>query len=124
MYMAHGLSQNDLKIINEKYGEDIEDILDILPGQKWMLGIADKVTNAFFVQSVIRIQTKKDITLLADRLEEMSVNHFNLRSAIAYRDQSAAYRVILKSRRPKIEFIDVSRLSPEELEEEIESMDA
>lgn len=119
MYMAHGLSQNDLKIINEKYGDDIEDILDILPGQKWMLGSVSEVTSAFFVQSVIKIQTKKDITLLAERLDEMSTNHLNLRSAIAYRNQSIAYSVVLKSRRPKIEFIDSSHLTPDELENEI-----
>ncbi len=119
MYMAHGLSQKDLMKINEKYGEDIEDILDILPGQKWMLSIASEVTSAFFVQSEIRIQTKKDIAFLTERLDQMSADHFSFRSAIAYRDQSVAYRVILKSRRPEIEFIDVSSLSPQELENKI-----
>ena len=123
-FTAKGLMQEDLDEIISKYGDEIDDIFNLAPGQSWMFGKAHKVTNAFFLQEFIKITMKLKPSTFRQRVDAMSLKRTNLRTAYSYRGQKTPYQVVLKNRRPELQFVDRSDKTLEELEEEIKQFRA
>ncbi|MBR2259292.1 MAG: cyclic nucleotide-binding domain-containing protein [Blautia sp.] len=118
-FTASDLTQESLDAIITKYGIDIEDIFNLAPGQEWMFGRAKKVTNAFFLQMYMKLNMELKPSEFRQKVDEVSLKRTNLRTAFAYRGLKKPYQVVLKNRRPELNFIDRSDMSEEELEEEI-----
>lgn len=119
-FTANGLTQEDLDEIVSKYGSEIDDIFNLAPGQSWMFGKAHKVTNAFFLQELLKVTMKLKPSTFRQRVDTMSLKRSNLRTAFAYRGQETPYQVVLKNRRPELRFLDRSDKTLSELEEELE----
>ena len=118
-FTAHDLSQADLDTIISKFGTEIDDIYPLSAGQNWMFGKAQRVTNAFFIQELIKITLKLKPSTFRQRVDEMSLKRSNLRTAFSYRGQEKPYQVVLKNRRPGLRFVDRSDKTLSELEEEL-----
>lgn len=118
-FTAKDLTQESLDAIITKYGTDIEEIFNLAPGQEWMFGRARKVTNAFFLQTYMKITMPLKPAEFRQKVDEVSLKRINLRTAFAYRGMDKPYQVVLRNRRPELEFIDRSRHTLDELEEEI-----
>lgn len=118
-FTAKGLTQEDLDEIVSKYGDEIDDIFNLAPGQSWMFGKAQTVTNAFFIQELIKVTMKLKPATFRQRMDAMSRKRSNLRTAFAYRGQETPYQVVLKNRRPELRFVDRSDKTLSELEEEL-----
>ncbi len=123
-FTAKGLMQEDLDEIISKYGDEIDDIFNLAPGQAWMFGKAHKVTNAFFLQEFIKITMKLKPSTFRQRVDAMSLKRTNLRTAYSYRGQKTPYQVVLKNRRPELRFVDRSDKTLAELEEELKQFRA
>ena len=119
-FTANNLGQENLDKIVSKYGADIDDIYQLAPGQKWMFGRAQKVTNAFFLQMFFKVTMNLKPSTFRQKLDEVSLKRTNLRTAFAYRGMDEPYQVVLKNRRPELRFIDRSDKTIEELREELE----
>lgn len=119
-FTANNLGQENLDRIVSKYGADIDDIYRLSPGQKWMFGRAQKVTNAFFLQMFFKVTMNLKPSTFRRKLDEVSLKRTNLRTAFAYRGMDEPYQVVLKNRRPELRFIDRSDKTIEELREELE----
>ena len=118
-FTARGLEQKTLDQIISKYGTEIEDIYRLSPGQKWMFGRAQTVTNAFFLQTFFKVTMALEPAAFRQKLDEVSLKRPNLRTAIAYQGLAEPYQVVLKNRRPELRFIDRSDRTLEELREEL-----
>lgn len=119
-FTAQDLSQTDLDVIISKYGTEIDDIYPLSAGQAWMFGKAQRVTNAFFIQEMIKVTLELKPSTFRQRVDEMSLKRSNLRTAFSYREQEKPYQVVLKNRRPELRFVDRSGKTLSELEEELE----
>jgi hypothetical protein len=123
-FTAKGLTQADLDVIVSKYGSEIDDIFDLAPGQSWMFGKAQKVTNAFFIQALLKVTLKLKPSTFRQKVDAMSLKRSNLRTAFAYRGQETPYQVVLKNRRPELRFVDRSDKTLQELSDELETFRA
>ena len=123
-FTAQELSQTDLDVIISKYGTEIDDIYPLSAGQAWMFGKAQRVTNAFFIQEMIKVTLELKPSTFRQRVDEMSLKRSNLRTAFSYRGQEKPYQVVLKNRRPELRFVDRSGKTLSELEEELEQFRA
>lgn len=119
-FTAKDLTQADLDTIISKYGTEIDDIFNLAPGQAWMFGKAQKVTSAFFIQSLLRVTLKLKPSTFRQRVDALSLKRSNFRTAIAYRGQEKPYQVVLKNRRPELHFVDRSDKTLSELGEELD----
>ena len=124
-YTATDLSEKDLQEIITRVGSKVENIYELTPGQRWMLGDADRVTSEFFLQFLFRAYIHLEPYKLRQKLEEVCEKRDNLRSAYLRRGLSKPYRVVLKNRQAELKFEDLSDFSDEALEEKLKSiMDA
>jgi hypothetical protein len=124
-YTATDLSEKDLQEIITRVGSKVENIYELTPGQRWMLGDADRVTSEFFLQYLFRAYIHLEPYKLRQKLEEVCEKRDNLRSAYLRRGLSKPYRVVLKNRQAELKFEDLSDLTDEALEEKLKSiMDA
>ena len=48
-YTIQNIDQESVGLIEQKYGDMIEDIFPLSPGQAWMLGKTKQFTDAFFL---------------------------------------------------------------------------
>ena len=120
-FTAKNLSRETLDKIVSKYGVEIEDIYRLAPGQKWMFGRSKKVTNAFFLQTYFKVTMELKPADFRQKLDEVSLKRDNLRTAFVYRGLDEPYQVVLKNRRPELNFIDRSDKTMEELGDELET---
>lgn len=119
-FTASGLTQKDLDEIVGKFGAEIDDIFNLAPGQEWMFDKGRKVTNAFFIQSLMKVSLKLKPSTFRQHLDAVSLKRSNLRTAYAYRNQDKPYQVVLKNRRPELRFVDRSDKTLDELADELE----
>lgn len=94
LFTAQDLDQETLDKIISKYGADIEDIFHLSPGQKWMFGRAQTVTNAFFLQVVFKVTMDLKPASFRQKLDEVSLKRSSLRTAFAYRDLKEPYQAL------------------------------
>lgn len=121
-YSASGIAEEDLRHIVGLYGDAVENIYELGPGQKWMLEAGRRVKSAFFLQVLTKAVIPFDPAAFRQQAEEVCQKHESLRSAFVCKDVQQPYRVILKDRQPEINCFDLSDLDMEEFDERISKL--
>ena len=121
-YTSIHLCEADLQEIVARIGTRIENIYDLTPGQKWMLGDGSSVDSDFFLQFLFKAVIHLEPYSLRKKLEEVFDKRDNLRSAYLSKGLSRSYRVVLKNRQAELIFEDLSQLVDKELDEKLESI--
>ena len=119
-YIAKNLDSKSLAVIREKYGDQIEDIFPLSPGQEWMLGRYKRITGPFFLQTLIRIKMPLDLEKIEVGIRQACRKRPSMRTAFAWRGLDTPFQVVLKNREPEIVFLDRTDQTLEELSEEID----
>ena len=98
-----------------------KDIFSLSPLQEGLFFqyLADKNSDAYFVQVSYRMKGKMDIDIVRRCLETLFERHDILRTAFVYEGLRRMYQVVLEDRRPAIEFRDLRDLEPEQREKEV-----
>lgn len=119
-YTIQNIDRESLGLIEQKYGELIEDIFPLSPGQAWMLGKTKQFTDAFLLQTVAKIKAPIDRAATEKMFRDIARERQNFRTAFAWRGLKQPYQVVLKEREPEITWIDRHDKTLEELSEEID----
>lgn len=114
------ISPKDLFLITRKYGNNIEDIYELGPGQMWMFGEKKNNKSAFFLQMTFTVQMELDPAEFKEKVNRECRRRDTLRFAYVYRGLDRPYCVSLKNRRAEINFEDISGISPEDVDRSIE----
>ena len=120
-YTAASLTDKDLNTIIGMYGNSVENIYELGPGQRWMLETGQKVKSAFFLQIETRAVIDLNPAIFRQQADKVCEKHESLRSSFVYRNVSQPYRVVLKDRHPEVNYFDLSDLSEEEFEDKVHS---
>ena len=120
-YTPKDLSRETLEKIIEKYGDQIEDIFPLAPGQEWMLGRYKQITGPFFLQTVVRIVMPMHPESFEKTIRQACQKRPGMRTAFAWRNIRTPFQVVLKNREPEIRFIDRTDQTLQELSDEIDS---
>lgn len=120
-YTAALLSEEDLTTIIGMYGNSVEDIYALGPGQEWMMERGKHVKNAFFLQILTKAEIQLNPAAFRQQADKVCEKHESLRSAFVYSNVSKHYRVVLKDRHPEINYFDLSGLAPEEFDQKVEN---
>ncbi len=120
IYTDRQLSSNDLLKIRQKYGENIQDILELEPGQKWMLQARRNNKSAFFLQMLLRAEMELVPEQFENKVNRVCEDREALRFAYVYRGMDRPHCVELKKRNAEIIFRDLSSVSEEDLPEKLE----
>lgn len=124
-FSAGKLNESDLQEIVTRLGSKIENIYDLTPGQKWMLGEGRQVNSEFFLQFLFKAVIPLKPYTLRQKVEQVVEKRDNLRSAYISKGLSQPYRVVLKNRQAELKFEDLSDLSEQEFDGKMRSvMDA
>ena len=118
-YTASALSDEDLNTIVGMYGNSVENIYELGPGQRWMLETGQKVKAAFFLQIEIRAVIELNPAIFRQQADKVCEEHESLRSAFVYRKVSQPYRVVLKDRHPEVNYFDLSELDEDEFDDKV-----
>ena len=97
-YKEVNISQADLSRIVALYGNDIENIYDLSPGQRWMFDRGHTEKQVQIMQFVFRAKMAFDAPSFRQRVGELQKKNDNIRTAIAYRGLEKPYKVVLKKR--------------------------
>ncbi|MBQ3940045.1 MAG: MMPL family transporter [Oscillospiraceae bacterium] len=92
------------------YGDEIEHIYNLYPGQEWMFEGGTLTDRARFLQLLIRVEMKLDLSEFRRNVDEVCARLDNLRTAYAYRHTSRPYRVVLKHRSVDISYESLTDL--------------
>lgn len=120
-YLPKNIDAESLAKIVETYGDAIEAIYPLSPGQAWMLEETKTVTDAFFLQSVFRAELAVRPEFAEKWLKQTIAKRPNLRTAFAWRGLKTPFQVVLKQREPEFTWIDRSDKGIEELSEELDA---
>ena len=112
----------DLEILAGMYGDEIEHIYDLYPGQEWMFEGGTLTDRARFLQFLIRVEMKLDLSEFRRNVDEVCARLDNLRTAYAYRHTSRPYRVVLKHRSVDISYESLTDLNARTSEADTVSM--
>lgn len=124
-YTASTLSDKDLNTIVSMYGNSVENIYELGPGQRWMLETGQKVKTAFFLQIEARAVIDLNPVIFRQLVDKVCEEHESLRSAFVYRYVDQPYRVVLKDRHPEVNYFDLSGLDEDEFDDKVHQyMDA
>ncbi len=115
-YTAKNILPTDLYQIVRKYGNNIEDIYDLGPGQKWMFGEKKNNKSAFFLQMTIMTEMELDPATFRKKVDSECERRDTLRFAYVYKGLSKPYCVCLKNRRSEISFEDISNIAQEDVD--------
>lgn len=118
-YTASILSDKDLNTIVGMYGNSVENIYELGPGQRWMLEAGQRVKSAFFLQIEIRAVIELNPAIFRQQADKVCEKHESLRSAFVYRGVSQPYRVVLKDRHPEVNYFDFSDLEEDEFDDKV-----
>jgi hypothetical protein len=118
-YTASILSDKDLNTIVGMYGNSVENIYELGPGQRWMLEAGQRVKSAFFLQIEIRAVIELNPAIFRQQVDKVCEKHESLRSAFVYRGVSQPYRVVLKDRHPEVNYFDFSDLEEDEFDDKV-----
>lgn len=120
-YMSKNLDPESLGKIIEKYGDKIEAIYPLSPGQAWMLEVTKRFSDVFFLQNVVKFEAPP----LPGTGEELLLNlvkkRQNLRTAFVFRGMKTPFQVVLKDRKPEVTLIHRPNRTIEELSDEIDA---
>ncbi len=97
-YKETNISQSDLSRIVGLYGNDVENIYALSPGQRWMFDMGHSEKKIQIMQFVCRAKVEFDPPSFRQRVYALVQKHENLRTAFAYRSLEQPYKVVLKSR--------------------------
>ena len=114
-FTASGLDQTSLDEIIKTYGDEIEDIYPLMPGQAWMLEKTKHITDEFFLQTVMKITAPFDLETFTAHVNEVCKKRPSMRTAFAWRGLETPFQVVLKNRKPEIIFEDHSDRTLDEL---------
>ena len=103
-YANVSISPADLETLGGMYGDDIEQIYDLYPGQERLFEGGTLTDRAQFLQLLIRVEMDLRPADFRRNLDEVCARVDNLRTAYAYRYTSRPYRVVLKHRRADISY--------------------
>ena len=120
-FLPQNIDSDSLSKIVEKYGDRIEAIYPLSPGQAWMLEKTKKVTDAFFLQNVFRVELAVRPEFADKWVKQVIRKRPSLRTAFAWRGMKTPYQVVLKERDAETKWIDRSDKGLEELSDEIEA---
>ena len=119
-YTIKNIDRESLDLIEQKYGELIEDIFPLSPGQAWMLGKTKQFTDVFLLQTVAKIKAPIDQAATEKLFRDFARERQNFRTAFVWRGLKQPYQVVLKERDPEITWIDRHDKTLKELSEEID----
>ena len=97
-YKETNISQSDLSKIVALYGNDIENIYNLSPGQRWMFDNGHTEKKVQLMQFVCRAKVAFDPPRFRQRVHLLVNKHDNLRTAFVYRNLEQPYKVVLKGR--------------------------
>ncbi len=117
-YTVKNISDDDLYEIFTQYGNNIEDIYELSPGQKWMFENGHEVHNTQMLQLVIEAELKLDPVAFRHQYDSVCNRLENLRNAICYTNLSKPYRVLLKNREQQMYFGVIDSISADATDEE------
>ena len=118
-YTASTLSDQDLNTIVGMYGNSVENIYELGPGQRWMLETGQKVKAAFFLQIETKAVMDLNPAIFRQQADIVCEKHESLRSAFVYRSVSQPYRVVLKDRHPEVNYFDLSDLDADAFDDKV-----
>lgn len=118
-YADTSIPPKDLDILAGMYGDDIEHIYDLYPGQDWLFEDGALSDRARFLQFLIRVEMDLSPSDFRRNVDEVCARMDNLRTAYAYRNTSRPYRVVLKHRGVDITYASLDKLNAETSEADI-----
>ena len=103
---------------------EIEKIYSLSPMQEGMLfhSLVDEASNAYFEQLVFTIRGKIDYSLFEKGLNILTERYDILRTIFQYENVTQPFQIVLKKRKFKIDFKDLSHLGEKEIQEELEKL--
>ncbi len=120
LYTDRQISLGDLQKILGKYGDNIQDIFELGPGQEWMFQARRNNKSAFFLQMLLRVEMELVPEQFQDKVNKVCECRGALRFAYVSRGLEKPYCVELKKQNAEIIFRDLSAVSEEELSEELD----
>lgn len=120
-YIPKNLDPKSLGKIVEKYGDNIEAIYPLSPGQAWMLEETKQFSGAFFLQNVIKFEAPPIPGFGEKILMNLVKKRQNLRTVFIFRGMKTPFQVVLKERKPEITLIRRPDQTIEELSDEIDA---
>ena len=114
------ISRSDLAVITQKYKDQVQDIYDLAPGQKWMFHKKSNNRSAFFLQMLLKTEMKLKPIDFRRRVNEVCKNNETLRFAYVYRGLKKPYCVCLKDRSAEISFENLSEVDEKDVDPMLE----
>ena len=118
MKYTANISEQDQQILEERFGDQLEDIYNLNPGQEWMYKTRKNNKAAFFLQMVLTAEMRIDPATLMERVNEVCRRRQALRFAYISSGLSQTYCVCLKNRTAEVKFVNLEN-TPEDDEDEL-----
>jgi len=103
--------------INAEYRKgNIKDIYSLTPMQEGMLfhSILDKESTAYFEQTILQVEGEIDIKLYEESLNLIIERHDALRTVFVYEKIKNPLQIVMKERKSRIYYEDISGISEDE----------
>ncbi|WP_220784120.1 condensation domain-containing protein, partial [Bacillus sp. BML-BC051] len=122
-YSTNDLKTSDLSVLRTRFS-DIEDIYSLTALQEGMLfhNVMDKESTSYVVQSVYNLKGKTNPEMIGQALKLLARRHEVLRATIARENLSKPRQIVLKNKEVEYEEIDLTQVSQEQQEKEIEKI--
>lgn len=113
-YSASNLTRKELKLLQDKYDDRIEDIYNLTPLQEGILyhTVREKESTAYVTQVIYRVQNADD-SIIQKVLGLLAEKHDALRTAIVHDGLQQGRQVLIIGREIEYEIFDFSELESE-----------